>query len=124
MHTQSGSQPSEAVDEKVLVKNRNTVNLLVLLLLLLQLLGTDSLFLPFLLSTRSYNKILGFFFLLSIKSESNSIHVHYICFLLSFSAHVCTVFFHSFLEQQLRVLCASYVHLICDKSTSRAYTYV
>lgn len=31
--------------------------------------------------------------------------------------------FHSFLKQQLRVFCASYVHLICDNGTSSAYTF-
>lgn len=31
-------------------------------------------------------------------------------------------FFSSFLKQQLRVFCASYVHLICDNSSSSAYT--
>lgn len=39
-------------------------------------------------------------------------------FLISFPAHVCTILLCSFLKQQLRVLCASYVHLICDNGWS------
>lgn len=45
-------------------------------------------------------------------------------FLTSLPVHVCVLFsfFFPFLKQQLRVFCASYVHLICDNSSSSAYT--